>query len=63
MMLSLQQLGDTIPNLKANYDEILLIKSKNIYTDTAAKNLYAFPDSLKTNNINRTITENFDLKG
>ena len=63
MMLSLQQLGDTIPNLKASYDETLLIKSKNIYAATAAKNLYAFPDSLKTNNIIRKITENFDLKG
>jgi lipopolysaccharide export system permease protein len=63
MMLSLQQLGDTIPNLKASYDETLLIKSKNIYAATAAKNLHAFPDSLKTNNINRKITENFDLEG
>ena len=51
MMLSLQQLGDTIPNLKASYDETLRIKSKNIYTATCSKNLYAYPDSLKAKNI------------
>ena len=62
MMLSLRQLGDTIPNLKASYDETLRIKSKNIYTATAAKSLYAYPDSLKVKNIELDILENFDLK-
>lgn len=61
MMLSLGQLGDTIPNLKASYDETLLIKSKNIYAATAAKELYAYPDSLKSKNIDSNIIENFDL--
>jgi lipopolysaccharide export system permease protein len=61
MMLSLGQLGDTIPNLKASYDETLLIKSKNIYSATAAKDLYAYPDSLKSKNIDLNIIENFDL--
>ncbi len=61
MMLSLGQLGDTIPNLKASYDETLLIKSKNIYAHTAAKELYAYPDSLKSKNIDSNIIENFDL--
>ena len=62
MMLSLSQLGDTIPNLKASYDETLLIKSKNIFTSTIAKDLYKYPDSLKPKNINPNILENFDLK-
>ena len=62
MMLSLNQLGDTIPNLKASYDETLLIKSKNIFTSTIAKDLYKYPDSLKAKNINSNILENFDLK-
>ena len=61
MMLSLGQLGDTIPNLKASYDETLLIKSKNIYAATAAKELYAYPDSLKSKKIDSNIIENFDL--
>ena len=61
MMLSLGQLGDTIPNLKASYYETLLIKSKNIYAATAAKELYAYPDSLKSKNIDSNIIENFDL--
>ena len=61
MMLSLGQLGDTIPNLKASYDETLLIKSKNIYAATAAKELYAYPDSLISKNIDSNIIENFDL--
>ena len=62
MMLSLRQLGDTIPNLKASYDETLRIKSKNIYTATSAKSLYVYPDSLKVKNIELDILENFDLK-
>ena len=61
MMLSFGQLGDTIPNLKASYDETLLIKSKNIYAATAAKELYAYPDSLISKNIDSNIIENFDL--
>lgn len=62
MMLSLNQLGDTIPNLKASYDETLRIKSKNIFSSTVAKDLYKYPDSLKAKNINPNILENFDLK-
>ena len=62
MMLSLNQLGDTIPNLKASYDETLLIKSKNIFVSTVAKDLYKYPDSLKAKNINPNILENFNLQ-
>ena len=62
MMLSLGQLGDTIPNLKASYDEVLLLKSKNIFATVLARGLHDSPDSLKVANINQDILENFDLK-
>lgn len=61
MMLSLQQLGDTIPQLKQSYDELLTVKSKNLYSSTIAKDLYSYPDSLKAKNINQNILENFAL--
>lgn len=62
MMLSLNQLGDTIPNLKASYDEVLQLKSKNIFATVLARDLYKYPDSLMTENINPIVLENFDLK-
>ncbi|WP_343330257.1 LptF/LptG family permease [Polaribacter staleyi] len=62
MMLSLNQLGDTIPDLKASYDEVLLLKSKNLYATTVARDLYQYPDSLKTENIDIDILANFDLQ-
>jgi lipopolysaccharide export system permease protein len=61
MMLSLNQLGDTIPSLKNSYDEVLLLKSKNIFATVSAKNLYKYADSIKPKNINPIILENFDL--
>ncbi|WP_299063253.1 LptF/LptG family permease [uncultured Polaribacter sp.] len=61
MMLSVNQLGDTIPNLKENYDETLRLKSKNIYASAMAKDLYKYPDSIKAKNINPNVLENFDL--
>ncbi|MEO9571604.1 MAG: LptF/LptG family permease [Polaribacter sp.] len=62
MMLSLNQLGDTIPSLKENYDEVLLLKSKNLLATVSQKDLYEYPDSLKTKDINPAILENFELK-
>lgn len=61
MMLSIKQLGDTIPDLKNTYDELLKIKSKNLYASTMAKNLYYYPDSLKHKTTNPDILENFDV--
>ena len=61
MMLSLNQLKDTIPDLKTSYDEILLLKSNNLFTSVSGKNLYKYPDSLKTKDVNPIILENFDL--
>ncbi len=62
MMLSLEQLGDTIPDLKRDYNEILKLKSKNLYATVSAKELYKYPDSLKANNINTEILENFGIR-
>ena len=62
MMLSLNQLGDTIPDLKTSYDEVLLLKSKNLYATTVARDLHKYPDSLKAANINPDIIENFNLQ-
>ena len=62
MMLSLNQLSDTIPDLKSNYDEIIAIKAKNIASNVSAKELYKYPDSLKKENINPIILENFKLQ-
>jgi len=62
MMLSLKQLGDTIPDLKNNYDELLKIKSKNLYNTTGAKELHFYADSIKAKNTNPNILENYDLK-
>ncbi|QNM86538.1 LptF/LptG family permease [Polaribacter pectinis] len=61
-MLSLNQLKDTIPDLKASYDETLSLRAKNIYSSVFAKELYKYPDSLKNKNANPVILENFDLK-
>ena len=62
MMLSLNQLKDTIPDLKSSYDEILKLKSKNIYSSVSAKELYKYPDSLKTKDLDSNVLENFDLQ-
>jgi len=62
MMLSLKQLGDTIPDLKTNYDYLLISKAKNLYTSASADKLYYYPDSIKEKNIDLNILENFKLK-
>lgn len=62
MMLSLEQIKDTIPKLKENYDEVLQIRAKNIYISSTAKDLYRYPDSLKRTNLETTIINNFELQ-
>ncbi|MGJ8743098.1 LptF/LptG family permease [Polaribacter sp.] len=62
MMLSLNQLKDTIPDLKASYDEVLALKAKNIYSSMYANDLYKYPDSIITENIKPIILDNFELK-
>lgn len=62
MMLTLKQIKDTIPKLKRNYDETLELRAKNIYTSTQAKELYKYPDSLKKDNLEPIIIDNFELQ-
>ncbi|WP_405604283.1 LptF/LptG family permease [Polaribacter sp. Asnod1-A03] len=62
MMLSLNQLGDTIPDLKSSYDEVLRLKAKNLFMTISAKDLYEYQDSLKPKKLNPEIIENFELK-
>ena len=61
-MLSLQQLSDTIPQLKLRYDEYLTNKSRAIYYNTSAKKLYQYPDSLINKSISPIILDNFTEK-
>ncbi|MCI2228031.1 LptF/LptG family permease [Polaribacter sp. MSW13] len=61
MMLSLNQLNDTIPKLKKHYDEVLDLRAKSIYTNVFAKDLYKLPDSVSRKKINPITLENFGL--
>ena len=47
-MRTLNQLNDTIPILKASYNELLAARAKTITSITTAKKLYKYKDSLKT---------------
>lgn len=59
-MLNLNQLSDTIPDLKAKYDELISLRAKSIYLNISAKNLYHYPDSTKNKKANPVILENFN---
>ncbi|MFK8060142.1 MAG: LptF/LptG family permease [Polaribacter sp.] len=61
-MFSVKQLKDTIPYLKSSYDELLELRSKNLYTTTYAKELYKYPDSLVPKNLENIVLDNFLLK-
>ncbi|NVJ87904.1 MAG: YjgP/YjgQ family permease [Flavobacteriaceae bacterium] len=61
-MLTIKQLKDTVPDLKSRYDEVLKNRSKNIFASSFAKELYKYPDSLKTENIEADILNNFEVK-
>jgi len=60
-MLSLNQLKDTIPTMKQNYDEFIHIRAKNIYKNIEADKLY-LSDSLRNKNLKTTVLNNFSLK-
>ena len=62
-MLSLRQLQDTIPTMKASYDEYLRSKAKRIYVKTNAKELYRQSDSVNIAKLAPKILDNFDLIG
>lgn len=61
MMYTLKQIKDTIPKLKSNYDEVLSLRAKNIYINTKAKELYKYPDSLKSKNLESITLDNFKI--
>ena len=62
-MLRINQLTDTIPILKTNYNDILMSRSKSISSISQSKLLYKYTDSLKHKNIDTISTlENFHLK-
>ncbi|MGB0891987.1 MAG: LptF/LptG family permease [Flavobacteriaceae bacterium] len=61
-MLSLNQLKDTIPDLKSNYDEYITNKARAIYYSTHAKKLYKYPDSLINKKLDPFILDNFTNK-
>ena len=60
-MLSFSQLGDTIPDLKNNYDEMLQLRSKNIYQSVFAKKLYRYEDSLINKKLVSVPLDNFKI--
>lgn len=62
MMLTLEEIKDTIPKLKSNYDEVLELRAKNIYISTYAKDLYKYPDSLVNKSLDRITIDNFELQ-
>lgn len=63
-MLSVQQLGDTLPVLKENYDEQIKLKAENLYLSSEAQKLHKYPDSIVSviSKLNKNIPENFTLK-
>ena len=60
-MLSIQQINDTLPDLKNNYDEYVGLRTKSLNSILKVKKLYAYQDSLKTKKIASNILENFNL--
>jgi len=62
-MLRINQLTDTIPILKTDYNDMLMSRSKSISAISQSKLLYKYTDSLKHENIDTIGTlENFHLK-
>lgn len=62
MMLTLEEIKDTIPKLKRNYDEVLDLRAKNIFISTYAKDLYQYPDSLVNRSLDSITIDNFELQ-
>jgi lipopolysaccharide export system permease protein len=60
-MLSLQQINDTLPDLKDHYDEYVSLRAKSLNSIIKVTKLYSYQDSLKTENISLNLLENFNL--
>lgn len=61
-MFTLEEIKDTVPKLKNNYDEFLALRAKNIFISTQANELYKYPDSLKHKNVDSITLNNFKLQ-
>lgn len=59
-MYNLNQLRDTIPNIKANFDEYIQGRATELYRIADAKKLYSYPDSSYALSLNQNILENFN---
>jgi lipopolysaccharide export system permease protein len=62
-MLSLNQLSDTIPVMKVDYDQFVESKAKSIYKRVNAQRLYEASDSIQKRKLEPNIYDNFDLNG
>jgi len=62
-MLSLGQLSDTIPVMKADYDQFVESKATNIYKKVTAQDLYEASDSIKKRKLEPNLYDNFNLNG
>ena len=60
-MLSIQQIKDTLPDLKADYDEYVLLRTKSLNSILKANSLYKYQDSVKPKMITPAILDNFSL--
>ena len=60
-MLSVQQISDTIPALKSNYDEYVRLRAKSLNSTLKAVKLYPYQDSIKAKNIVAPILDNFNI--
>lgn len=61
-MLTLNQLKDTLPDMKARYDDIVYNKSANIAANLELKKFKFSKDSLYTNKLEKEVLDNFELR-
>jgi lipopolysaccharide export system permease protein len=60
-MLTVIQLSDTIPDIKAKYDETLTLRAKKLLNSVSIQDLDVEKDSVLTKNISPNIIDNFNL--
>ncbi len=60
-MLSLNQLKDTLPTMKKNYDDFISNRAKNLFLNIDVDNLHSYPDSLVNKDLSLNILDNFNL--
>ncbi|CAM1347150.1 lipopolysaccharide export system permease protein [Tenacibaculum insulae] len=61
-MLSLNQLKDTIPSMKREYDAFIVSRSKNLFLNVDIEDLHTYPDSLVNKELSLNILDNFNLR-